>query len=48
VQDELSAVRVLSELLGFLLRRLLALSYQLSAISNTNLALVHDSPKFQS
>jgi len=47
VQNELSAVRVLFELLGFLLRRLLALGYQLSAISDANLAFVHGSHTFQ-
>jgi hypothetical protein len=35
VQNELSAVRVLFELLGFLLKQLSAISHQLSAVSNT-------------
>jgi hypothetical protein len=47
VQDELSAVRVLFELLGFLLTQLRAFSSQLSTFSHTNFAFVHGSHKFQ-
>src|SRR5258708_28991816 len=36
MQDEVSAVRILFELLGFLLRQLSAISLQLSATSNQN------------